>query len=176
MTLSELAVTIGIVATITSIAVPSYNRMKDDADCDAQIKETKLLINAAQYECIAQGRHALISITPTGVSVTTIPEEYDEGTTPTYTLLSAATPTLPIPPGPSITTKDRHARFPWNKYQAAYIDRRGSIYTLDEDSKRVDDPFALCTRGRALVFSPMKLNYGRYDESKDCIPTEVTLQ
>ena len=115
MTLSELAVTIGIVATLTAIAVPNYNRMKDDADCDAQIKETKSLVNAAQYECISQGRHAQISITPTGISITTIPEEYDDGASPTYTLLSAASPTLPIPHGPSITTKDRHARFPWNK-------------------------------------------------------------
>ena len=181
MTLTELAVVIGISGTLMAIAIPNYQQMMEKERIKSQQTDIMLNIRQAQTDCIFQKRTAQISISDTSVTSVTIPSFQE--VTPTYTPLSAGSPALPAPlPIPGTTaadevpvTRTQGLRFPAG-YKAIYVNVRGMLYTLDENSEPVYDPTPICFKTAAVVVGPIQIRLGRKEESTPCTVENITCQ
>ena len=139
MTLTELAVVIGIAGTLAAIAVPNYQQMMEKERIKKQQTDIELCIRQAQSDCIFQKRTAEISVADTRIVAVTIPTHQER--VPTVSALSVGHPVVEAPPIlPSEieipVTRTQELQFPVG-YKAIYIDVRGMMYTLDSDSEPV---------------------------------------
>lgn len=183
MTLTEVVVVIGIAGTLMAIAVPPYNKMMENERINSQQTDVSLAIRQAQTDCMFQKRTAQISLSNTTITTVTIPSFQE--VTPTYTPLSAGQPALPTPlpippnpgdPAPEVpVTHTQGLQFPAG-YKAIYVNTRGMLYTLDENSEPVWDPTPICFKTAAVVVGPVQIRLGRKEESTPCTVENITCQ
>lgn len=178
MTIPELAVVIGISGTLMAIAVPSYQQMMEKERVKKQQGEIMLCIRQAQTDCVFQKRTAQVSVSDTSITTVTIPSFQE--VTPTYMPLSAGTPSIPVPlpsdPTPETpVTRTQGLQFPVG-YKAIYINTRGMLYTLDENSVPVFDPTPICFKTAAVIVGPIQIKLGRKEESTSCTMENITCQ
>lgn len=139
MTLTELAVTIGIAGTLMAIAVPNYSEWQQRENLRSERKTLLCELRRAQTECLFRKRTATVTITPSALTVTTVPDF--QASEPAYWNVNAANPSAPAPPPPAPgsppsdqpETRVTPMKGLMSDYAVIQCDVRGVLFAVDAD-------------------------------------------
>lgn len=182
--LVELIVILAIVSILLGITHLHFSEMAQRENIKADLKKITGIIRETQVTCQTQGRTAILVM---GDNAVTSSMYLQEALTspPVVSLTGIGMPNMPVPddlpiapgdpvPAPPLITSTVNLKSQTQDYTTIYVDRRGLVYSIDEDTKEPTyDPIAVCFSGNAVVINGNQLTTGILAAGKACKPSEV---
>lgn len=182
--LVELIVILATVSILLGISHLHFSEMTKKENLKADLAKITGLIRETQVTCQTQGRTAILVVGDNAVTSSMYLQEA-LSTPPVFSLAGVGIPVMPVPdsmpttpgdptPAPPLITSTVNLKNQTQGYITFYVDRRGFVYSIDEDTKQPTyDPIAVCFSGNAVVISGNQLTTGTITSGKECKPSEV---
>lgn len=185
--LVELIVILAIVSILLGITHLHFSEMSKKENIKADLTKIMGIIRETQVTCQTQGRTAILVM---GDNAMTSSMYLQEALTspPVVSLTGVGMPNMPVPdplptapgdpvPAPPLITSTVSLKSQTQGYTTIYVDRRGFVYSTDEDTNEPTyAAIAVCFSGNAVVINGNQLTTGTLAAGKECKPSEVTLK
>lgn len=182
--LVELIVILAIVSILLGVSHLHFSEMTKKENIKADLAKIIGLIRETQITCQTQGRTAILVMGDNAVTSSMYLQEA-LSTPPVFSLTGVGMPNMPVPdplpttpgdpaPAPPLITSTVNLKNQTQGYTTFYADRRGYLYSIDEDTNEPTHvPLALCFSGNAVVINGNQFTTGTIAPGKECKSSEI---